>query len=151
MLQPHPQNRFNSTLVRLKGGDNLADIGSRDSFNSTLVRLKGGWLPRRISAAVIYGFNSTLVRLKAYSPLCVNAFVWSCFNSTLVRLKAFVTRPFTSPIFSFNSTLVRLKVTNFTIEPTTPTEFQFHTGSIKSPSCSHWKTSSIVSIPHWFD
>ena len=57
------KDRFNSTLVQLKEGEDLSQAGWILSFNSTLVQLKdfGGMEEDEKERC----FNSTLVQLKA--------------------------------------------------------------------------------------
>jgi len=54
---------FNSTMVRLKGGQKYSRKPKKLNFNSTMVRLKDRNPPRYRSR--LPNFNSTMVRLKA--------------------------------------------------------------------------------------
>ena len=56
------KNRFNSTLVQLKGGVQYSQDISKNSFNSTLVQLKASCPTQKKRKA--QSFNSTLVQLK---------------------------------------------------------------------------------------
>ena len=56
------------------------------------------------------------------------------FNSTMVRLKELADAIGISPTASFNSTMVRLKAIQLAEVELILAKFQFHNGSIKSPS-----------------
>ena len=145
---------FNSIVVRLKArfslphsearhrfqfhSGSIKSIESCDyiwaryaSFNSIVVRLKGycGTHYNRMRAC----FNSIVVRLKDRKPAIVRSPILS-FNSIVVRLKVNC-RPWSSVWNScFNSIVVRLKGRLLTIRWSGMRWFQFHSGSIKSPS-----------------
>ena len=52
---------------------------------------------------------------------------------------------------SFNSKLVRLKAFENEVDDLIKSEFQFQTGSIKSPEECKRILKAKVSIPNWFD
>ena len=76
-----------------------------------------------------------MVRLKE-GDVGVSNVVYDGFNSTMVRLKAMLTFSVELSKLCFNSTMVRLKDAGIRALYRDSTKFQFHNGSIKSPSRS---------------
>ena len=97
---------FNSTLVRFKPINLLADVAVIGYFNSTLVRFKQTELRARWQTS--NNFNSTLVRFKRDRRTNSRHHLFY-FNSTLVRFKPSQSGRLSLLLPYFNSTLVRFK------------------------------------------
>ena len=167
VVVPH----FNSTLVRLRAFFGSSTDTSMRDFNSTLVRLRVSSVfictsfdflfqfhtgtiksqARTPTKAAKADFNSTLVRLRV-STQKQGVSGLGYFNSTLVRLRVVTVARDGEGDENFNSTLVRLRVTQDLRH--TRTDLHFNSTLVRLrvgfvvPSI---KSSSGISIPHWYD
>ncbi len=119
-------------------------------FNSTLVRLEGGDTSKA-PCKVNSGFNSTLVRLEVALTSSTRCTLPS-FNSTLVRLEGHGQPQGFCGVceFQFHTGSIRRNRPTMTVGLST--EFQFHTGSSRSVvEVAEVAHEIKVSIPHWFD
>ena len=159
-------------LVRLKVATPTVLRTETRSFNSMLVRLKATTADHR-AIVITFQFHAGSIkrigsgggiiavsRFQFHAGSIKSARASGVFGDQQARfqfhagsIKSFVTRPFTSAIFSFNSMLVRLKAARTTGRTRDRVWFQFHAGSIKRcqrHGCTRY-TQRQVSIPCWFD
>ena len=137
---------FNSTMVRLKVHRVCPMRYPKKDFNSTMVRLKVTCV-YHISMSREFQFHYGTIKRPRRG---CKADAWRYFNSTMVRLKDNFTShvPIGQPYF--NSTMVRLKAP-VGAGGAVRTAFQFHYGTIKSPSRYGKRLAFDISIPLWYD
>ena len=164
--------RFNSTMVRLKGCSSGVLIFQRPVFqfhngsikstgciyralNTVKFQFHNGsikrfTIPKSLADEFKFQFHNGSIKRQPNSLRKNDSFM--CFNSTMVRLKVSVGQTSTIRKQGFNSTMVRLKVIIFESAEHSHCWFQFHNGSIKSPcSICNDLPCCCVSIPQWFD
>ena len=131
---------FNSIKVRLKP-HRINAKKQRDIFQFHKGTIKTRY-PLRYEDILPY-FNSIKVRLKlAYIDMPMRAEAY--FNSIKVRLKLGLLMLFVFLICYFNSIKVRLKRSRQDDIGTEFSKFQFHKGTIKTPSLStYWCPSNL--------
>ena len=78
-------NGFNSTLVRLKGGDSVAMNGKEVSFQFHIGSIKSGGADSSSVATIVFQFH--IGSIKSTNDDKRNLNQVTRFNSTLVRLK----------------------------------------------------------------
>ena len=123
--------------------------GRNNRFNSTVVRLKASESKKTTAMTYMFQFHSGSIkstqnnRNQGHNPRFQ-------FHSGSIKSKMVL--HINQQASSFNSTVVRLKAIKQATIYSSAKRFQFHSGSIKSEQYNAQRAEErAVSIPQWFD